>query len=279
MPRNGSGLYTLPYDWEDDDANDIPIRSDRMQEQNQDQADALTQSLTKDGQTTPTANIPLGGFKLTNVGPATVRTDAVNLGQIQDSTNNYVAVTGTSAYVGSLSPGLSAYVDGQSVLVAFLSANTGANPSINFNSLGALSLVYNGSSTLAPAQIANAMRGQVVIDAANARAHLIPSKISLGFEAYNTTDTAVSITATPNTFYRVTSGPCTITLGTLTTNQVVGIARDTLSGDVTVARSAQTIDGVADDDTLGADVNKTIFLYLCTGTGTVVTRAIGVLPT
>jgi hypothetical protein len=43
----------------------------------------LTQSLAKDGQTVPTANIPMGGFKITGLGNGTATADAVALGQVQ----------------------------------------------------------------------------------------------------------------------------------------------------------------------------------------------------
>jgi hypothetical protein len=43
---------------------------------------ALTASLARDGQTTPTANIPLGGFRITGLGNATSATDAAALGQV-----------------------------------------------------------------------------------------------------------------------------------------------------------------------------------------------------
>ena len=46
-----------------------------------DLATGLTTTLTKDGQSTPTANIPLGGFKLTGVGVATTTGDALSYGR------------------------------------------------------------------------------------------------------------------------------------------------------------------------------------------------------
>jgi hypothetical protein len=45
-------------------------------------ASALTASIARDGQTTPTANIPLGGFRITGLGNGTSATDAAALGQV-----------------------------------------------------------------------------------------------------------------------------------------------------------------------------------------------------
>ena len=46
-----------------------------------DLATGLSTALTKDGQTTPTANIPLGGYKITGLANATLSTDAMAFGQ------------------------------------------------------------------------------------------------------------------------------------------------------------------------------------------------------
>jgi hypothetical protein len=46
-----------------------------------DLATGLTTCITRDGQSTPTANIPMGGFKLTGVGLATATGDALSYGR------------------------------------------------------------------------------------------------------------------------------------------------------------------------------------------------------
>ena len=48
----------------------------------------LTTAITKDGQTTPTANIPLGTFKITGLGAGTAATDAVRMSQLQAGGND-----------------------------------------------------------------------------------------------------------------------------------------------------------------------------------------------
>jgi hypothetical protein len=47
----------------------------------QDIADAITASLAKDGQTVPTANLPMGTFKHTGAGDASASGEYVNFGQ------------------------------------------------------------------------------------------------------------------------------------------------------------------------------------------------------
>lgn len=77
---NGSGTFVisgtgLPF------VTGTTISSTVANQLNTDLATGLSTCLTKDGQTTPTANIKLGGYKLTNVGSATTSGDAIAYGQ------------------------------------------------------------------------------------------------------------------------------------------------------------------------------------------------------
>lgn len=58
-----------------------------------DLGNGLTNTLTKDGQSTPTNNIKMGGFKLTGLGQATVSGDALAYGL--NATLNNLTITGT----------------------------------------------------------------------------------------------------------------------------------------------------------------------------------------
>jgi hypothetical protein len=79
MPRNGSGSYDLP---EAAYVDGTTIAADEMNSNLADIAAALTASLAKDGQTTPTANLPMGAFKFTGLGNGSAATDSVAMGQI-----------------------------------------------------------------------------------------------------------------------------------------------------------------------------------------------------
>jgi hypothetical protein len=79
MAYNGTtGTFNRIYNWVSDAANGIKIRADRMDAEFDGIATGLSTALTKDGQTTPTANIPMGTFKITGLGNATTGTDALN---------------------------------------------------------------------------------------------------------------------------------------------------------------------------------------------------------
>jgi hypothetical protein len=66
-----------------------------------DLANGLTNTITKDGQSTPTNNIKLGGFKLTGVGLATVTGDALSYGR--NATVNDLTVLGAFSFTGGVS--------------------------------------------------------------------------------------------------------------------------------------------------------------------------------
>jgi hypothetical protein len=78
MPRSGTGTYVLPAG--NPVVTGTTISSTWANNSLSDIATALTQSLAKDGQTTPTANIPLGGFKITGLGAPTTAGDALAYG-------------------------------------------------------------------------------------------------------------------------------------------------------------------------------------------------------
>jgi len=90
MSRNGTGTYTLPAG--NPVVTGTTISSTWANTSLSDIATALTQSLAKDGQTVPTANIPLGGFKITGLGAPTTAGDALAYGS---SLGAVTATTGT----------------------------------------------------------------------------------------------------------------------------------------------------------------------------------------
>jgi hypothetical protein len=80
MSYNGSGVFNINTAGQPVVTGTV-ISSTAFNALTADLATGLTTALTKDGQTTPTANIKLGGFKLTGVGVATTSGDALSYGQ------------------------------------------------------------------------------------------------------------------------------------------------------------------------------------------------------
>jgi hypothetical protein len=112
-----------------------------------DLATGLSTTITKDGQTTITANIPWSGYKITGLGAATAAADAVRFDQIQSSTEKWVTVSGTDTYVGSVTPALTAYAAGNAFNFVVPNTNTTAC-TINIDGLGAKSITRDGSTAL-----------------------------------------------------------------------------------------------------------------------------------
>lgn len=107
MAFNGAGVFNRLYSWVTDAANAVFIDATRMDNEMNGMATGLTNCVTKDGQSTPTANIPMGGFKITGLANGVAATDAAAFGQITavaayfDVGNSGVGVTIDFATNGS----------------------------------------------------------------------------------------------------------------------------------------------------------------------------------
>lgn len=144
MPRNGSGTYSrvagTPYVF------GTIIDQDVVNDEMDDIATALTASIAKDGQTTPTANLPMGTFKHTGVGTASSLTDYARADQIQNQGLVYLtSPAGTNTITATATPTPSAYAAGQAFEFIPAATNTGAT-TINISSLGAKNIFFNGAA-------------------------------------------------------------------------------------------------------------------------------------
>lgn len=159
MSRNGSGTYSLPSG--NPVTTGTTISSTTHNNTMSDIASALTASVAKDGQTTMTADLPMGGFKLTNLAAGSASTDSVRMSQLQAGTGVYVGTVGGTADVITLtpSPAITAYAAGQRFSFIASGANTTA-VTVNVSALGAKSITKNGTTALAAGDIAS---GAIVI--------------------------------------------------------------------------------------------------------------------
>lgn len=161
MARDGSGNYTLPA------GNPVStggtISSTWANNTMTDIASALTQSVSKDGQTAMTGNQPMGGNKHTNVGNATARTEYAAFGQLQDGAGTYLtSVSGTNTITAAVT-GLAAYAAGQVFRFIAAGANTGA-VTLNINALGAKAITKQGTTALVSGDIVSGSTVVVVYD-------------------------------------------------------------------------------------------------------------------
>lgn len=159
MSYNGSGTFNINSAGQPVVSGTV-ISSTAFNALTADLGTGLTTALTKDGQTTPTANIPMGTYKITGLGAGTATTDAVRLGQLQNfGINTLITVAGTDTITGTVSPSLTAYTSGQIFSFVVGTTNTGA-VTLNIDGLGAKAVTRTGAIAL----VAGAMvTGQVAL--------------------------------------------------------------------------------------------------------------------
>lgn len=145
MARNGSGTYSLPAG--NPVTTGTTISSTWANNTLSDISTALTQSIAYDGQTTPIANLPMGGNKHTGVANASVRTNYASAGDVQDGTLTYLtSVSGTDTITAVGAVGMTAYAAGQTFRFLAAGANTTTTVTLNINAIGAKNIVkVNGS--------------------------------------------------------------------------------------------------------------------------------------
>ena len=213
-----------------------------------DLATGLTTALTKDGQTTPTANIPLGGFKVTGLGAGTVATDAAQYGQLQIGATTIATVTGTDTLTGTLTPALNAYATGNKFSFIAVNTNTGA-ATINLNGLGAKNITKSGTTALVAGDIVS---GQVyLIEYDGTRFQLINPSTSSSVSSITFGSTGL----TPST---ATSGAVTVAGTLAVANGGTGVTTSTGSGANALATSPTLVTPILGTPTSGTLSNCTV---------------------
>ena len=159
MSYNGSGTFNINSAGQPVVSGTV-ISSTAFNALTADLGTGLTTALTKDGQTTPTANITLGGYKITNLAAGTAAADAVRFSQLQGgSTSTYITAAGTDTITGTVTPTLTAYATGQQFSFVVAATNTTA-VTLNIDSVGAKAVTRTGSVALVAGDM---VAGQVVL--------------------------------------------------------------------------------------------------------------------
>jgi hypothetical protein len=112
MAWDGTGVFNRLYSWVADAANGIKIRSDRMDAEFANYQTGLMNCMTLDGQTKPTANIPMNSHKLTGLAAGTANGDSVRFEQLFGAIvgrnmlrNGGFQIAQSVGGVGSIAPG------------------------------------------------------------------------------------------------------------------------------------------------------------------------------
>lgn len=148
MPFNGGGVFLRVRKWANDAAANIPIRADYHDSEDDNLASGLSQCITKDGQTTITANLPMATYRHTNVGAATTSTQYARYDQVSSGRANWAIAGGSGdALTASFSPSIGSPIDGQEINIRLSGNNTGTAITIAVDGGTALSIKNpNGDS-------------------------------------------------------------------------------------------------------------------------------------
>ena len=162
MSYNGSGVFTINTGGQPV-ITGTTISSTVFNNLTADLATGLTTALTKDGQSTPTANIGMGAFKITNLAAGTVASDAARLDQVQGGAATFITVTGTDTLTGTVVPALSAYATGNQFSFLVANTNTGA-VTINVDGIGSKAITRTGTTALVAGDMVAGQAVEIIYD-------------------------------------------------------------------------------------------------------------------
>lgn len=162
MSFNGSGVFTINTAGQPV-ITGTTISSTTFNSLTADLATGLTTALTKDGQSTPTANIGMGAFKITNLAAGTVASDAARLDQVQGGAATFITVTGTDTLTGTVVPALSAYATGNQFSFLVANTNTGA-VTINVDGIGSKAITRTGTTPLVAGDMVAGQAVEIIYD-------------------------------------------------------------------------------------------------------------------
>jgi hypothetical protein len=201
MARDGSGNYSLPAG--QPVSTGTVISSTVFNTLAADLGAALTASLAKDGQTTPTANLSMGGFKHTGIADGTAATHYASLGQAQSrAASTAGSVAGVDTVTASLTPAITSYVAGILVSLVPAGSNTGA-ATLALNGLTAKNIKKYGATALVAGDMAAATMAHLVYDGVN---FLLLNPVHNVPDAEVTYARMQNVSATSRVLGRITAG-------------------------------------------------------------------------
>jgi len=202
MSRNGSGVYSATVT-----GGAYPASSGTLIEATKfntliaDVETAMTQSVSKDGQTAMTGNLPMGSNKVTGMANGSSATDAANVSQVQSGVVQWCGTAGGTADALTLTPApaLAAYAAGVTLkFKSGASPNTGA-ATVNVSSIGAIAIQLNGAALAAGDIEADQWYQIVLSDASTAQLSKIGNIDTFTSPAFTGTPTAPTAAEDTNT--------------------------------------------------------------------------------
>lgn len=204
MSYNGSGTFNINTAGQPVVAG-TTITASAFNALTADLATGLSTAITKDGQTTVIANIPMGGYKITNLGAAVSGTDAAQYKQIQTNTTNFMTVLGTDTLIGTTNPVLEAYAAGNIFYFLPVNTNTGA-VTVNISGLGAKAITKNGTTALSAGDLTAGQANAILYDGTQFQLLTDPFSSNVGTAGQVLTSNGTSATPSFQTLSGFTSG-------------------------------------------------------------------------
>lgn len=161
--------------WTGDASLGIGIEAGRHDTQDNDFASGINNCIAKDGQNAATADLPMGGFKHTNVANASARNNYAAVGQVQDGDFIWLGTTGgtATAQTATATPAITAYKAGQKFRMKIGAGldSTGISATtvhtLNVNSIGAKNIVNQDATNLTRGTFLAGYILEVVYDGTN----------------------------------------------------------------------------------------------------------------
>ena len=176
MAWNGSGTFnrnngthTGTNVWQQDRDAGANILASRMDTHDQDIADGLENCVTRDGQNSPSADLPMNSQKHTGVANGDARDTYQAVGQAQDGGVVWGGTSGgaADAQTITLTPAITAYTAGQRFYFIAGFTTTSSTPTLNINGVGANTLKKNPDTALDSGDIAATNVVDVVYNGTN----------------------------------------------------------------------------------------------------------------
>lgn len=296
MPFNGDGTFIREHNWVTDKANSIKITASRCDAEDNGFATGLSNCITKDGQTTISANIPFNSKKITGLSNGSARTDSIALGQVQDNTYGTLGTLGGSAntYTAAPSPAITTYATGSRYILKVNADNTGAS-TLNISAVGAKNIKkYDGAGAKVDVEAADLQQDQYydvfydgtdfVVDTSVPASTSAPGHVELSTDAEAKTMTDTGRAVTPSNLSAVAASQSDQETGTSNTRFVtpgvqhyhVSAAKfwcnfDGSSGSGTITpRTSYNVDNITDNGTgdytinITNDFSSANYVTLCT---------------
>lgn len=232
MARDGSGTYSLAATMAvaNQQASSTTVNSVMN-----DIAQALTDSINKDGTKAFAANQSMGSNKITSLAAGTALTDAAQLSQVQKGNVSQATTVGgtVDAITLNFTPAITSYTSGMCIRWVSGGANTVTTPTLNIDSLGTKTVKKNpGGAALAAGDLG--ISGTVHEAVYNGTDFIL---LNPGSSAPNTFST-IAVSGQSNVVADSSSDTLTLAAGTnitITTNATTDTVTITASGGSTPA--------------------------------------------